>query len=81
MLLKDEIFLVFAPRKVRFLRSEFTKYYTKMTVTLPDNLKGYFCSKYGDDIERLGFFVFKTDKKYTEKNEAVLTTAPKDQTD
>lgn len=53
----------------------------KMTVTLPDNLKGYFCSKYGDDIERLGFFVFKTDKKYTEKNEAVPTTAPKDQTD
>ena len=39
-------FLIYAPRKRRFPCPEFTKYDTEIVVTLPDNSRGFFCSKY-----------------------------------
>lgn len=45
-LLNDGVFLIYAPRKRRFPCPEFTKYDTEIVVTLPDNLRGFFCSKY-----------------------------------
>ena len=49
--LGHEIFLIIAPRKLTFPCAEFTKYDIEITVTLPDNSQGYFCSIYMDNIE------------------------------
>ena len=45
LLSKDEVLLIYAPRKLKFLLAEFTKYDTEITVMLPSNSQGYFCSK------------------------------------
>ena len=96
LFLKDGVFLIYAPRKLKFPRAEFTKYDTEVTVTLPRDSQGFFGSKYKDEIEQflsiierlwigilnksffkdivigkgqvLGFFVLKTDKRFTVKN-------------
>ena len=108
LFLKDGGFLIYAPRKLKFLPAEFTKYDTEVTVTLPRDSQGFFGSKYKDEIEQflsikeslwigilnksffedivigkgqvLGFFVLKTDKRFTVKNETKtmsLTTTQK----
>ena len=51
LLLNDGVFLIYAPRKLRFPCSEFTKYDTENVIMLPDNLQGFFGSKYRDYIE------------------------------
>ena len=43
--LDNGVFLVFAPRKLRFLCLEFNKYDTDL-LTLQDNSQGYYCSEY-----------------------------------
>lgn len=42
LLLNDEVFLIYAPRKLKFPCSEITKYDTQLVVTLPDNSWGFF---------------------------------------
>ena len=51
LLLNDGVFLIYAPRKLRFPSSEFTKYDTEIVIMLPDNSQGFFGSKYRDDRE------------------------------
>lgn len=42
LLLNYEVFLIYAPRKLKFPCSEITKYDTELVVTLPDNSWGFF---------------------------------------
>lgn len=41
LFLKDGGFLIYAPRKLKFPRAEFTKYDTEVTVTLPRDPQGF----------------------------------------
>ena len=42
MLLNDGVFLIYAPRNLKFPCSQFTKYDTEIIVTLPHNSLGFF---------------------------------------
>ena len=51
LLLNDGVFLIYTTKKLKFPCSEFTKYDTEIVVTLPNNSRGFFCSKYRDNME------------------------------
>ena len=48
---KDGIFLIYAPWKVRYPCTQFTKYDTEIIVMLPSNWQDYFYSIHKDKIE------------------------------
>ena len=52
MLLNYGIFLIYTPRKLTFLCSEFNKHNTEIIVMLLDNSNEFSGSKYRDNIEQ-----------------------------
>ena len=61
--LNKGVFLIYAPGKLKFPCSEFTKYDTEIAITLPDNSREFFCSKYKDNIEQ---FLCKQERLWIE---------------
>ena len=61
--LNEGVVLIYAPRKLKFACSQFTKYDTEIVIILPDNSRGFFCSKYKDNIEQ---FLCKQERLWIE---------------
>ena len=61
--LNEGVVLIYAPRKLKFPCSEFTKYDTEIVIILPDNSRGFFCAKYKDNIEQ---FLCKQERLWIE---------------
>ena len=46
---KNEVFLFFAPKKLKISSMQFERYYTKIRVISPKKIYGYFTSKFKTD--------------------------------